>query len=232
MSHNRNGIGDLSENITGMIVAIVVFAVVFIPIVYGLTTTTERIDVESINENPIGDLRLSYETYEEGQEALTKTYTLSVSGNDVSVSGDWSGTLSLDVGQIILGSDDYSVIIQNGQLLESSTGQAAAVTSLTITIADGEVNGHAYTFLYYPDGEGVYANFSSYQYDIQQTYAVGSFAGFTVASINNEVVGSNPLNLDATVQTEGDMTTGVVYAPGEDEPETPSGPEISIETYK
>ena len=202
--------------IIGVVVAVIVFGVVLVPIVNGLTTETERIDIEEINESPIGELRLSMDS----GATLAKTFSLEVSGSNVDVTGDWTGTLPLDTGLIIIGSDDYSVIIQNGQLLESLNGTSAVKTSLTVTIADGEVNGHAYTFLYYPDGEGVYANFSSYQYDIQQSYAVGSFAGFTVASVDGTVTGSNPLGLEADVQTEGDMKTGVEYVvPSEPEPE-------------
>ena len=202
--------------IIGVVVAVIVFGVVLVPIVNGLTTETERIDIEEINESPIGELRLSMDS----GATLAKTFSLEVSGGDVAVTGDWTGTLPLDTGLIIIGSDDYSVIIQDGQLLESFNGTSSSETSLTVTIADGEVNGHAYTFLYYPDSEGVYANFSSYQYGIQQSYAVGSFAGFTVASVDGTITGSNPLGLEADVQTEGDMTTGVEYVlPSEPEPE-------------
>lgn len=233
---------ELPENVTNIIVGIVVFAVVAVPIFYMLTTEPHLIT----NDDTVGPLRLGYqeqifeeeviESEVEGEEDtiilvdvtdyISKHYLFSVSEDAVSVSGDWSGSLSLADNQIIIGSDNYQLTIQYGNLIESVGGYGVVRTSLDVAIQDGNINGTDYTFIYYPDANGQYANYYSYQNEIADVYSAGTFAGVTVSAINNESKGDNPFGFDATVQIEDSMTTGVIYAPGEDEPETPEEAQV------
>lgn len=228
---------ELPENVTNIIVGIVVFAVVAVPIFYALTTEPDLIT----NDESVGNLRLGYqqviieerEGEEEGEilqvdltDYITRQYSFAVDGDAVTVTGDWSGTLPLSENIIIIGSDNYQLTIQYGNLIESVGGYGVVRTSLDVAIQDGNINGTDYTFVYYPDANGQYANYYSYQNEIADVYSAGTFAGVTVSTINNESKGDNPFGFDATVQTEGDMTTGVVYAPGEDEPETPEEAQV------
>lgn len=197
----------LTGTVITVIVAIIVIGVVLIPIVNGLTTTTEIIDVPGDeNTNPVGDLRLAYSE----DTSLTLDLTISVSGGSVSITGDYSAS-GLTDDQILIGSDNYSVIIQNGALIESIDGVGSTVTSVTIAVSGGEINDVPYTFLYYPSSDGTYANYQSWEYDIGASYAVGSFAGVTVQSKDGTITDSNPYGFVADVQTEGDITTGVNY---------------------
>lgn len=228
---------ELVGNITNIIIGIVVFVAVAVPVFYILTTEPFTIT----NDDSIGDLRLNYQTQvfeeitiesedeEEEDEVIlvdvtdyiSKSYSFSVSGDTITVTGDWTGTLFLTDNQIIIGSDNYQLTTQYGKLLESIGGYAVEKVTLDVIIADGNINGIPYTFVYYPDANGPYANYHSYENEIKDNYSAGTFAGVTISAINNESKGDNPFGFDATVQTEGDMTTGVIYAPGEDEPETP-----------
>ena len=225
---------ELSNNIAGIAVCIVVFAVIAIPIFYGLTTEPYT----NVNEDAIGELRLGYqeqvfreeiieaETEEEEDEVIlvditsyvAKSYLFTINGDTVSVSGDWTGELSLSDNQIIIGSDNYQLTIQYGKLIESVGGYGVEVfSSLQVSIHDGSVNDIPYTFLYYPDAKGPYANYQSYQYDITDHYSVGTFAGVTVSAINDEVKGDNQYGFGAETQTEDGTTTGVVYSPRTEE---------------
>lgn len=225
---------ELSSNIAGIAVCVVVFAVIAIPIFYGLTTEPYT----NVNEDAIGELRLGFqeqvfreeiieaETEEEEDEVIlvditdyvAKSYLFTISGDTVSVSGGWTGELSLSDNQIIIGSDNYQLTIQYGKLIESIEGYGVEVfSSLQVSIHDGSVNDIPYTFLYYPDAKGPYANYQSYQYDITDHYSVGTFAGVTVSAINDEVKGDNQYGFGAETQTEDGITTGVVYSPRTEE---------------
>lgn len=225
---------ELSNNMTNVIVCVVVFAVIVIPIFYGLTTEPHI----NVNEDTVSDLRLGYqektireeiieaETEEEENEVIlvditdyvVKSYLFTVTEDTVTVSGDWTGELSLSDNQIIIGSDNYQLTIQYGKLIESIEGYGVEVfSSLQVSIHDGSVNDIPYTFLYYPDAKGPYANYQSYQYDITDHYSVGTFAGVTVSAINDEVKGDNQYGFGAETQTEDGITTGVVYSPRTEE---------------
>ncbi len=225
---------ELSNNIAGIAVCVVVFAVIAIPIFYGLTTEPYT----NVNEDAIGELRLGYqeqvfreeiieaETEEEEDEVIlvditayvAKSYLFTINGDTISVSGDWTGELSLSDNQIIIGSDNYQLTIQYGKLIESVDGYGVEVFSpLQVSIHDGSVKDVPYTFLYYPDAKGPYANYQSYRYDITDHYSVGTFAGVTVSAINDEVKGDNQYGFGAETQTEDGTTTGVVYSPRTEE---------------
>lgn len=197
----------LTGTVITVIVAIIVIGVVLIPIVNSLTTTTEIIDVPGDeNTNPVGDLRLAYSE----DTDLVIDLTISLEGGSVAISGDYSIS-GLAGDQILFGSDDYSVVIQNGALIESIEGVGSTVTSVTIAVSDGEINGVPYTFLYYPSSDGTYANYQSWEYDIGASYAVGSFAGVTLQSKDGTITDTNPYGFVADVETEDGITTGVNY---------------------
>lgn len=226
---------ELPSNITGIIVGIVVFAVIAIPIFYELTTEPSIIT----NDDSVGDLRLNYqeqifeevtiesENEEEEDEIIlvdvtdyiSKSYSFTVSGDTITVSGDWTGTLSLSDNQIIIGSDNYQLTTQYGKLMESVGGYAVEKTTLDVSVSDGAINGTAYTFVYYPDASGPYANYYSYEHEVKDHYSAGTFAGVTISAINDEVKGDNPFNFDAATQTDDGTVTGVTYSPSEEEEE-------------
>lgn len=211
-------------SITTMIVPIVVFVVVFatvlMPIIHATTTETTTIDEEMINTSPIGNLRLSYAdavivdpnlSEEEQELPLSKSYTITKGESTVDITGDATASVPLSTNQIIFGTDTYFIAVYSGNLLIGANGTSSTATSVTVTLADNNINGMAYQYVYYPDNEGIFANFDTYEYEIKQGYAVGAFAKIGIISKGGEVSGDNIYDLTATVNRDGTDYTGVTY---------------------
>lgn len=206
-SQSNNG---LIFQIIGVVVAIIVACVVLIPIVDAMTVTTETVIIPGPdNPDPIGDMRLAYSE----DDSLDLSFEVVKSGDSVSITGDYEIS-GLTGGLILFGSDDYSLVLTDGSLIESINGIGTYVDSVTVTITGGEINGISYTFVYYPSVEGAYANFASYEYDTGEMYSVATFAGTTVASKNGEIVGANPYGFSSVIVTEEDTVTGVEFVKG------------------
>lgn len=193
----------------GLVVSVVLIGSIFIPIVHDSTTETVTTDIEMVNENPVGDLRLSYAVPE---DALVETFTFTVGSENVTIA-----PLGIDVPLstdcILLGSDTYFVAISYGELVVSENGVSTPVTtSVTVDVVNNQVNGNEYTYVYYPDTAGTFANFQTYQYELTEGYAVGSFAKVGVISKNGVMSGTNTYGFTATVnQNEDEEYTGVTY---------------------
>lgn len=211
---------SMTTIIVPVVVFVVVFAAVLMPVIHETTTETTIIDEEMINESPLGDLRLSYAdavivdpnvSAEEQELPLSKSYTVTKGESTVDITGDATISVPLSTNQIIFGTDTYFVAVYGGNLLVGANGTTSAAASVTVTLADNNINGTAYQYVYYPDNEGIFANFASYEYEIKEGYAVGAFAKVGIISKGGEISGENIYDLTATVNRDGTDYTGVTY---------------------
>lgn len=188
----------------GVVVSIILVGAVLVAIIDSIST--EVVDVDHENPDPVGDLRLSYITGD-----ADKSYSFTVSSDTVSVTGDWEGSVSLSQNQIIIGSDGYSLTVKDGKIYETVANVPVEKDgSFDVTVTGGKINGTPYTYAYLPDSEGAYANYSSYEYG-DNAYSMGMFAGTAISSIGSTVSGDNPYDMTATENKDGDTTTGVTY---------------------
>ena len=211
--------------VVGVIAGVLLVVGIVMPIITEASFNTEIINHEStLNENPIGDLRLSYST--EGN--LNKYVTFDISGSSITVSkgvivegvmqtADYTFTPAADM--ILFATDDVAVTVVGSAVNLTVDGYVHAISeSLTIKVMDklyvseGSTDSeYAYTFVYYPDADGTYANYTSYSHDNGTMYAIGSFAGVSWSSQGDTMVGGNPYGFSATVTENDGDTTGVHY---------------------
>lgn len=211
--------------VVGVIAGVLLIMGIVMPIITDASLNTQIIHHEStLNENPVGDLRLSYST--EGN--LNKYVAFDISGSSVTVSkgaivegvmqtADYTFSPTADM--ILFATNNVAVTLVGSVLNLTVDGYVHSVTeTLTIKVMDklyiseGSVDSeYAYTFVYYPDADGTYANYTSYSHDNGTMYAIGSFAGVSLSSQEDTMVGGNPYGFSATtLDNDGDIT-GVHY---------------------
>jgi len=203
-----------NESFLGTIVAVVMAAVilsaVLVPIVDA--ESSYYVAVDENNDNPLTDMMFTYT-----EKPVSKTYSLAYNDyrKDITISGDYNGVVSSEINQILIGTDNWSIVVEENTVWETKDGYSKVImgknmgSSYTVTISNGIVEGQSepYQYLYYPDEFGVYANYSSYRYDTEDAYSVGSFAGISVITKGGEIQN----------ETVFDMTADVLYDDGTNE---------------
>lgn len=214
--------------IVAVVMATVILSVVLVPIVD--SESSYYVGVDENNENPLTDMMFTYT-----EKPVSKTYSLAYSdyGKDITISGDYNGVVSSEINQILIGTDNWSIVVEANTIWEVKDGYSKVIagknmgSSYTVTITNGIVEGQSepYQYLYYPDEFGVYANYSSYRYDTEDAYSVGSFAGISAITKKGEIQNETVFDMTADVlyDDETDEYTGVEFYPApEPEPEEES----------
>lgn len=231
---------SLTSAVVGIITAVIVLGAVLVPIVSAMTVTT--IDVPGgTNENPVSELRLTYtedktlmmgiEAYINDQDTLTIGVWLDIDSQDPTYMFEG---ITEDV--IVFGSDNYSVVYQDGQLITSIYGQAGSPDNYaSLMVAEGYAGTYysrvPYTFVYYPDPEGEYANYQSYEFDAGSEYAVGIAYGITASAKNGVAVGDTGYTVTAQNVTENGEVVGVDFQISAGSGDIP-GPDPGPEPYE
>ena len=204
-----------------IIIGVILVMGIVLPMIMDTAYDKEVVTIPStLNEDPVGDLRLAYVP----AIALDKYVSFadgSVSKGDIAhgeiQTADYQYSPTADM--IVFASDSISVSFIGSSFYLAVDGTSRAIAdTLTIRMEDklyvlegGNTTEYTYSFVYYPDAEGTYANYLSYTHDNGDMYATGSFAGISVSFKDGEIIGENPLGLTATVEESGEETTGVHY---------------------
>ena len=199
------------EPIVAVVMAVVILSVVLVPIVDA--ESSYYVGVDENNENPLTDMMFTYT-----EEPVTKNYSIYWNNNSspgiYRISGDYEYSGSLGTEQILMGTDNWGIVVSNNMIVEVFDGIAIPMMSLgsgtfNVSITNGIPQGQTtpYKYLYYPDEFGVYANYSSYVYDTEDAYSIGSFAGISAITKGGEIQN----------ETVFDMTAEVLYDDGTDE---------------
>ena len=208
------------------VVGVVLIVGVVLPVIADASTHTETVVVPATeNEDPVGDLRLNYTS--DTNLGIYVSFDVSgstVAGSKGSIIGDELQTADYEFtpvdGTILFATDRVSVTFSDSVLYLSLDGFAHAVFEPNLTlllkdklyVSEGSISlEYAYSFVYYPDADGTYANYSSYTYDSGDMYATGGFAGYMASSQSGDVVGDNPFGFTSITEETDDETTGVHY---------------------
>lgn len=196
----------LTSKVVKMLVAIVIVALVMIPII-DMTTKTV-VDIEEINEGSSGiDLAL----YTLADDTADKTVTVTLSDGNVVFSGDYTKTIPA-VDMVVCISDTTSLFVRNGSLIffDGTTNQT--VTTKDITVSGTTVNDQTASWVYFPTANGKYSSYNSgFEYSLSDTVAVGTLAGVTAISLEDTVTTANLSGLHAHVQETETGVSGVIY---------------------
>lgn len=229
------------ESFLGTIVAVVmatiILSVVLVPIVDA--ESSYYVGVDENNENSLTDMMFTYT-----EEPVTKNYSIYWNNNSspgiYRISGDYEYSGSLGTEQILMGTDNWGIVVSNNLIVEVFDGVAIPMMSagsgtFDVSITNGipERQTTPYKYLYYPDEFGVYANYSSYVYDTDDAYSIGSFAGISAITKKGEIQNETAFDMTADVlyDDETNEYTGVEFYPApEPEPEEESVEE-SIEVH-
>lgn len=217
-----------TQKIFTMVVGVIAGVLLIMGIVMPIITETAydeetRVIPSTLNENPVGDLRLTYVSgvFLDKYVSFTVGENISLSKGDIAYGeiqpADYQYSPTADM--ILFASDGVSVIVEDMALYLSVDGSSHIVSSaLTIRMEDklyitegDTVSEHAYSYAYYPDANGTYANYLSYTHDNGEMYATGSFAGISLSVKNGEMIGDYPYGFSATVDDDGDKVSGVHY---------------------
>ena len=189
-----------------MLIAVVVVAMIMIPIIEEMSIT--KVDVEEINEGAVG-YDLSY--YTPDMDSVPEyTLTVTIDSGNVTVTG--MGTKTAD-DMVIMLSDSQALLVKDGKVYYINDGVTEEVLTKTITLTQTELNGIAYDWVYFPETDGKFASFSNgFQYNISgEVIGVGTFAGVGLISKDTNITNDNPYGFTADTQTDGEITTGVIY---------------------
>lgn len=204
--------------IVAVVMAAVILSVVLVPIVD--SESSYYVGVDENNENPITDMMFTYT-----EKPVSKTYSLAYNDyrKEITVSGDYNGVVSSEINQILIGTDNWSIVVEANTIWEVKDGYSRVIvgknmgSSYTITITNGVVEGQSepYKYLYYPDEFGDYANYSSYRYNTADAYAVGSFAGISAITKGGTIQNNTAFDMTADVlyDDETDEYAGVEFYP-------------------
>ena len=230
MAEPTSKFNDLSsETVTKLIsilVAIVVFAVVLVPICSGLASGNGGSGVPGgENVDPVSDLRLTY-TEDKIPMMLITAFVDGANGLTVEVYDsmeDYMGEnpsysiagITDDV--IIFASDYVSMFYLDGDVAtsyvdETYADQFAGIVVMGEGVGINSDNLVPYTFLYYPSENGEYANFSAYEFDSGNMFAIGSNYGMTLASKDGKFVGYSPYDVTTSLIKEDGEVIGVEYS--------------------
>ena len=198
--------GKFTAKVMAIIVAVVVVALIFVPIVGQLTQ--ERIDIEEHNDGYFG---VDLSRYELGKSHPNKSINVTLADNTVTFSGDYVGTVSADTDFIIECSDIDSLFVKNGVMYYFDGEKTRNVDSHTIAINGKTVNGRNANYVFFPETDGKFASFDEYQYNVIPVIGVGSFAGMSILSSENTIVDTNLDGFKATVVKDDSGVHGVEY---------------------
>lgn len=199
--------------------AAVILSVVLVPIVD--SESSYYVGVDENNENPLTDMMFTYT-----EKPVTKNYSIYWNNNSFPgiyrISGDYEYSGSLGTEQILMGTDSWGIVVSNNLIVEVFDGVAIPMMSagsgtFNVSITNGitERQTTPYKYLYYPDEFGVYANYSSYKYDTDDAYSIGSFAGISAITKGGEFQSKTAFDMTADVlyDDETDEYTGVEFYP-------------------
>lgn len=205
--------------IVAVVMATVILSVVLVPIVDA--ESSYYVGVDENNENPLTDMMFTYT-----EEPVTKNYSIYWNNNSspgiYRISGDYEYSGSLGTEQILMGTDNWGIVVSNNLIVEVFDGVAIPMMSagsgtFNVSITNGitERQTTPYKYLYYPDEFGVYANYSSYVYDTDAAYSIGSFAGISAITKKGEIQNETAFDMTADVlyDDETDEYTGVEFYP-------------------
>lgn len=210
--------------IVAVVMAAVILSVVLVPIVD--SESSYYVGVDENNENPITDMMFTYT-----EKPVSKTYSLAYSDyhKKITISGDYNGEVSSEINQILIGTDNWSIVVEENTIWEVKDGYSRVIvgknmgSSYTITITNGVVEGQSepYKYLYYPDEFGDYANYSSYRYNTADAYSVGSFAGISAITKGGTIQNNTAFDMTPEViyDDESDEYAGIDFYPTPSEPE-------------
>lgn len=214
-----------AQKIFAMVVGVIAGVLLVMGIVMPIITDTAYdkevvITPSTLNENPVGDLRLTYDSSIYLDKYVSFGNGTVSKGNIVYgeiQTADYQYSPTADM--IVFASDSISVCFIGDSFYFAVDGTSRVIAdTLTIRMEDklyvlegGNTVEYTYSFVYYPDAEGTYANYLSYTHDNGDMYATGSFAGISVSFKDGEIIGENPLGLTATVEESGEEVTGVHY---------------------
>lgn len=197
---NQMNTENLTRTIIGVLVAVVVLAVIMVPLVDGLTKTT--VDIEEINENSSG-IDLDYITL---GDVADRTVNVSLADGNVNFTGAYTKSIPVS-DMVIMVSDTSALFVRNGALVwfDGTTNQTVDSKELTLSTAGDE-------WAYFPTTDGKYSSYNSgFEYTLSDVVAVGTLAGVTVTSKDSEVLTSTLEGLNAHVQSVDGAVSGVVY---------------------
>lgn len=189
-----------------MLIAVVVVAMIMIPIIEEMTIT--KVDVEEINEGAVG-YDLSY--YTPDMDSVPEyTLTVTLDSGNVTVTG--MGTKTAD-DMAIMVSDSQALVIQGGKMYYIDGNVTEEVETIELTLDQTELNGNTYEWVYFPETDGKFASFpNGFQYNYSgEVIGVGTFAGVGLISKDTNITNDNPYGFTADIQTDGEITTGVIY---------------------
>lgn len=208
MDYNRD-ISRYIPKVIAILIPVIVVAVICVPIVNALTM--EQIDIEEHNVDPIG---VDLSVFDLTKSHSNKSITVTLSGSSIEFSGDYTGTVNAD-DMIIMVSDSNSLVCKDGQLLYFDGSSTSSVEDITLTIIGNTVNSTQATYVYFPDADGIYATYYEYEYSFSDCVAVGTFAGATIISNENDIEKSNVDGYSAEVQEDESGVYGVDYTRSE-----------------
>ena len=192
--------------VIGTIVLIFIFGGVFVPIIEEMTQ--EEVVIGGINEGAVG-YDLSY--YTPDMDSVPEyTLTVTIDGGNVTVTG--MGTKTADDMAIML-SDSQALLVKNGKMYYIDGNVTEEVVSIELTLNQTELNDNTYEWVYFPEIDGKFASFpNGFQYNISnEIVGAGTFAGISLISKDTEITNDNPYGFTAEIQTDGEITTGVIY---------------------
>lgn len=211
----------LTKSVIAVLVAIIVIGVVLVPLVNEMAGGSG--DTDRKNEGAYG-VDLGY--YGSTDSWPAKTVTVSLSRSAITLSGDYTASVSASDNGIIAISDKGALYAKNGSLIWYDGTSRSFVSTLTLTLTeDKHFNGNAVSWVYFPETDGAFASYSgTVSYDLSDIVAVGDFAGLVLVSDNKSIVGNNPYNMQAEIRKNADgQTTGVDYKGGRTETSVPDG---------
>lgn len=196
----------LTKKVLMVIIAVVLVAAILIPIIDSVTKTT--IDIEQINEDSSGiDLAL----YDLTAEHSNRSVTVTLSGDNLTFTGDYVKTLPVS-DMVVCICDSNTLFVKGGSLIYFDGVENHTVTEMVLTIIGNTVNSQTAEWVYFPTTNGIYSSYNDgYDYALSDAVAVGTFAGVTVISTDNDVDKSNLDGIYAHLDESVIGVNGVTY---------------------
>lgn len=198
---------NLTSRVVMCIVAVIILALVLVPLINGFTQTV--IDVDEVNTGYSG-VDLGY--YDKLDSSVySSTVEVELSDDNIVFTGDYEKTVPVE-NMILLISDTGSIWVQDGSIYIFNGSNVSTATNVSLTIDNDEVMGVQSTWAYFPTTDGEYASFpNGYEYRISDAVSTGSFAGVSVISVNEDKVLSTYDNINVHVQKTDKGVSGVTY---------------------